>query len=497
MANGRKSRARGPRKPRHCTTCGAPCQGHIGPYGSACKNGPNNRTRSKSPGRGQSAPEGGPPTGSQLPGSDIGPPRPPGLDQDGQDTGDESWEDGEDDTGLEDSPTSSQNVNVAAALSMVLQKMDIMESRLDALAGASRQPGHQQGYHQSSQGQPRRDIHDQDQGLGQTTGGPGLDYIERNFSNADQCGPFNGGGAPYHDRGLNQERIQPRQAGLGRPAAQIGSGVVPPGASSVTGGLGPLPNLGGVLPGLRDLTGMVDVVNVCPIPGVSEKVIKSALLGEFVNISDFLPNYNLNKDTLSDLQAYADVSGKLAYKPVKKRRVVTDLPSWLEGYFAWERVMLVTHGPQLYDHFAKYRERILELSRKFLFSSLQILDMRHRGRLHRSSMSLAEIPFDLLSTILDSTAVRTDAPRCSKCNDFSHVAGSECPFQSSPPPPRNMGAKQGGGKPQKQWGGVCKLWNQGKCEYKNCRRPHHCTQCKGNQPYHVCSRSGPCSGGRD
>ncbi len=241
---------------------------------------------------------------------------------------------------------------------------------------------------------------------------------------------------------------------------------------------------------------MSDLVNLCPVPGVSETVVKRALAGEFVNLEDYLENLHISRDSASEMKTYLDTSGNLSYKPMKTKRKINDLLSWLEGFQNFERLLIVAHGPHLYDHLTTYKNRIIDLTRKFTWNACFTLDLRHRGRLHRVSMCYANVPFDLMSTILDSTAVRDDVPKCNRCGSFNHTKMDQCPFQPAPPAQHSASSTPNQGKKGKgvSSGEPCHLWNGGKCHYINCRRAHQCTKCRGDTPFIICRKTGRCAG---
>ena len=96
---------------------------------------------------------------------------------------------------------------------------------------------------------------------------------------------------------------------------------------------------------------------------------------------------------------------------------------------------------------------------------------------------------DLHFTILDNTAVRTNAMLCFRCKSYEHVVTS-CPF------PSEYEASKSSKKIQKvfeKWfhngNEECNNYQFGKCTFSNCSRAHVCKGCRGPDPQSRCS---PC-----
>ena len=225
---------------------------------------------------------------------------------------------------------------------------------------------------------------------------------------------------------------------------------------------------------------------------MQEKTIKSALLGEFVSMDEFLPNFYINNDNVNEFQTYLE-NGHVAYKPKRKKRQVTDILTWIEAWRAYEKLMTTFHGSHLYIVFSDYMSTIMAYAKKYSWSAVSAFDMRHRASLARTSINFLAIDHILVSTVLDSTAVKLNAQRCRRCRSLDHFE-NECPFPSPASPasaPKTRTAtRTATPNPQTE---VCNNFNNLKCAFSNCKRAHICRVCKGELPHPLCIKSGNCA----
>ncbi len=147
-----------------------------------------------------------------------------------------------------------------------------------------------------------------------------------------------------------------------------------------------LPNLGDSVSGLRSTVGLTEYSSVHNIPGIPDKTIRQGLQGEYVYLDDFLQIYTLNNTEVQDIQSYVDSSGNVAYRNKRQKRRVNSFNTWLEVWHNYERLLLSFHGFHLYDACTKYKLLMLSLNRKYTWSSLAILGLRHRRSLSGHSV---------------------------------------------------------------------------------------------------------------
>ncbi len=171
------------------------------------------------------------------------------------------------------------------------------------------------------------------------------------------------------------------------------------------------------------------------------------------------------------------------------------------GSHNYERLLLSFHGFHLYDACTNYKLLMLSLDRKYTWSSLAILDMRHRLSLSGHSVQFDTIDSALFSSIMDPTTVKTDSTQCNHCKSFDHTIG-ECPFPSSastPSTPFNKivrghrATAQGYQTSTISQSEVCNNFNNLRCVLTSCKRFHVCRSCRGDLPYELCIKQGHCA----
>ncbi len=142
----------------------------------------------------------------------------------------------------------------------------------------------------------------------------------------------------------------------------------------------------------------------------------------------------------------------------------------------------------------------ISLNRKYTWSSLAILDMRHRLSLSGHSVQFDTIDFVLFSSIMDPTMVKTAATRCYYCKSFDHTIG-ECSLPTSvstPSVPFNKTGRGHGAAAQRYQTStisqpeVYNNFNLG-CVLMSCKRFHVCRSCRGDLPYELCIKQEHCA----
>ncbi len=170
----------------------------------------------------------------------------------------------------------------------------------------------------------------------------------------------------------------------------------------------------------------------------------------------------------------------------------------MEAWHNYERLLLSFHGFHLHGACTKYKLLMLSLDRKYIWSSLAILDMRHRLSLSGHSVQFDTIDSVLFSSIMDPTTVKTAATWCYLCKSFDHAIG-ECPFPSSASTPYNKtirghrAAAQGYQTSTISQAEVCNNFNNLYCVLTSCKRLHVCRSCRGHLPYELCVKQWHCT----
>ncbi len=228
--------------------------------------------------------------------------------------------------------------------------------------------------------------------------------------------------------------------------------------------------------------------------GVPTKTIDLALEGDYVDLADFLPPIGASSYVSNpELEAVVDNStNSVTYRPKKYTRKILNYDTWCSGWNNYEKLMVAYFGSAVHEFMSDYRTFIQESSRKYVWQAVSIYDFRHRTRL-ATMISLSDrLNFsstfnDTNNTVLDTTAIRQNAPRCLRCKAYDHMI-QDCPF----PETKSENQK----KNQTQTQEVCLNFNREKCVTANCRRKHVCQKCRGVLPYAKCQISGACANQR-
>ena len=114
-----------------------------------------------------------------------------------------------------------------------------------------------------------------------------------------------------------------------------------------------------------------------------------------------------------------------------------------------------------------------------------------------------------LYSIRFTTSFRGGVSRCELCLGSTHST-ADCALQGDPDPDMRDRVKaveatllalasrqrrQAGDQPTQRTNQVCRLFNQGRCNFAKCKYIHECLQCRGPHPVSRCQRRGPSGGG--
>ena len=227
--------------------------------------------------------------------------------------------------------------------------------------------------------------------------------------------------------------------------------------------------------------------------GIPARVIDSAIQGEWIDLSEFVPQLGVNVNTVNTELEPVLEGNTVSYRPKKSKRQITNYDSWYIAWCNYEKLMISVHGVALHEIMCDYRTFIMEANKKYLWSSVFMYDQRHRARLGallslNERLNFSSPSQDLISTILDATAVKPNAQRCQRCKSYDHNV-SICPF----PEVKGSSQAQGKTKTQNTSQEICLNFNREKCNSNSCPRKHICKQCRGPLPHTRCQISGHCS----
>ena len=228
---------------------------------------------------------------------------------------------------------------------------------------------------------------------------------------------------------------------------------------------------------------------------VSEKTAKSALNGEFVNLSDFIPCI---PESVTDMETIVSHNGTLHVRPRRQRKVIDSFSTWISAWANYEALVL-TKLPNLYHNFAKYRYFIQTCDRKYLWHACYAYDCRFRASVANSKIwDFHQSNSDIYITTFDATTVKRSAKQCYRCKAFDHNV-MECPF----PAPNQMAeikktsssASSSARFSRDKWSHLgkegCHNFQSGRCTDTYCRRAHVCKACRGPESFFRC----PCNQG--
>lgn len=215
--------------------------------------------------------------------------------------------------------------------------------------------------------------------------------------------------------------------------------------------------------------------------GIPEKTVSAALRGEFIKLEHFLPSFmNINQD---EQQLVENDDGTISTKPKSVKKNIVNFQKWLEAFIKYQDLIVKYYGYHAYLNMSKYILHILSCSKKYMWSTVYIYDVRHRMAVAKAkSFDFALIDSNLLNTTLDATAVRPNASRCRRCMSYDHIESDGCPFPSGA---GTVTARKTKTVSQE----VCNNFNEERCNFQGCRRRHVCKFCGSSQPYKRCSQS--------
>ena len=112
--------------------------------------------------------------------------------------------------------------------------------------------------------------------------------------------------------------------------------------------------------------------------------------------------------------------------PRKKDKQIDCLSTWIMPWALYELVMVYSY-PQRYSELAYYRNFIMQQDKKFIWSAVQMYDIRFCMMCTLHSCPFTTMGPTLMATILNATVVKTSACKCFRCGGFNHFV-DWCPF---------------------------------------------------------------------
>ena len=218
-------------------------------------------------------------------------------------------------------------------------------------------------------------------------------------------------------------------------------GVLPPPSTLGAPGTHPGATPGATLQGLRPIEGVLNMNELYVVAGACERNVKQALRGEYVTLDTFLSNLVVNAEVDHAGETSGEADGT---KPRRGKKLIYNYISWSEAWTNYMRLMVNYHGPQLFNVMTAYQMHILDFDRKYVWRAVHSFDVAHRGALSYRSVKFDDINVLTANTYMNSTTIKPNAPKCSKCGSYDHLIFA-CPFRGddalpeAPRRPRSAG----------------------------------------------------------
>ena len=178
--------------------------------------------------------------------------------------------------------------------------------------------------------------------------------------------------------------------------------------------------------------------------------------------------------------------GILQFVPKKSKKQLDTFTNWLQAWNNYES-LIMSIQPELYNELLAYRMFIQTSDRKYRWSAIYSYDLRFRAELARTrSWKFGTISSDLVVSILDATAIKSDVLRCFRCRSTEHIV-QECPFPATMEASKKITTKTTRSPGAQHYGQeICANFNLRRCTYPSCRRAHVCQNCRSAKPYAEC-----------
>ena len=142
--------------------------------------------------------------------------------------------------------------------------------------------------------------------------------------------------------------------------------------------------------------------------------------GEFIDLSELLQaDFQFKYASIESNNAfelvYKDVT--ILMQPRKKGKQIDCLGTWLSAWVLYEQVMVYIY-PKSYPELAYYRNFIMQQDKKFIWSTVQMYNIRFWAMCTHHSCPFTTLDQVLMAIILDTTAVNTSACKCFRCGEL-------------------------------------------------------------------------------
>ena len=227
-------------------------------------------------------------------------------------------------------------------------------------------------------------------------------------------------------------------------------------------------------------------------PPIPAKLAERICRWEYIDISDLLPEF------WPDQKAEEGTAKRVNWSSAKKR--VQNINVWLQCYAIYVGVM-ATKSPKMVPELMAYMISILRASQEYESLAWATYDLAYRRQAAATGHKQWSKVNPSLYTVCFTGKARK-ATRCDLCLSTAHKT-SECSLTMDEDPDvglrlkavesaviafsgnyQGFTATRGIRSPK-----VCRLFNEKRCKFRNCKYRHVCRTCQGNHPATDCPSS--------
>ena len=239
---------------------------------------------------------------------------------------------------------------------------------------------------------------------------------------------------------------------------------------------------------------------------ISKKTHAAAKAREFVNLADFLPNYEPCSTMVSSLD---ESSGQLVFKSKAAKRTIDNVLMWMQSWLGYE-ALLMECDSSIYQTCTNYRLFIQRTEAVHSWSAVMAYDHRLRVKLSMSkSLQFDVLDNDIHMSCFSSATIRANPKACYRCHSIDHMVKDcfllEEGSSAKTSQPSRTGKRSNNNNPfysqvssaiptsgvYNPAGQVCRDFNLGRCVRSPCTRRHVCSGCGGPEPIYRCARCSP------
>ena len=220
------------------------------------------------------------------------------------------------------------------------------------------------------------------------------------------------------------------------------------------------------------------------LPPIPPRIAAKVCRWEFVEMYELLPEFWVQKEE--------ETNAKAASRAKAKRRI-QDINVWLQCFGLYVSV-LATQSPQYVPELMAYMVSILRASQEYEGSAWTTYDAAYRRQAAATGNKQWSKVNPSLYTVCFTGKARK-ATRCDLCLSAAHKT-EDCHLTSDDDPDlaKRVRAVESAvvafsGRPQGvriQSMEICRLFNERRCKFKNCKYRHVCHLCASNHPAIEC-----------